>query len=459
MADGKPAGKIKRNWLQRRIDNYVSLRDMAVAFWPALLIIVVTVAVAYHFVQPAPPKELVVAVGSEDGAYYAFAKRYHDILERNGITLKLHKTSGSIENLKELSDENSDVDTAFVQGGISTAEDNPDVESIGSLFYEPTWVFYRSAGTIDRLVQLRGKRIAVGPENSGTRVLATALLAANGIRPGDVVVSDLSGRKAIKALQRGAVDAVFLVAAAQAWAVRDALQDSRIKLMDFTEAEAYTRQFPYLSQVTLPHGAIDLGRDVPARDVHLIATHANLVTRWDLHPTLIGLLAAAATEVHGGAGLFEREGEFPSTKNQDFPINAEAARYYKSGPSFLQRYLPFWVAILIDRLVVLLVPVIIVAIPVIRLLPPLYKWRINSRIYRNYGEVRMLEDEIERNPLPEKIQAYLDRLDGIERRVNRLSVPLAFNNSLYTLRQHIDYVRTRIAVLGAGGPQKGGGHA
>lgn len=451
--------KTKRNWFQRRVDNYVSLRDMAVASWPALLIIGITIAIAYHFVQPAPPRELVMAAGSEDGAYYGFAKRYRTILARNDINLVLRKTSGSVENLKELSDENSDVDVAFVQGGIGTAEGNPNAESIGSLFYEPVWVFYRSARTLDRLTQLRGKRIAVGPENSGTRLLAVALLSANGIRSNDVVLSDLSGRKATKALQQGAVDVVLFVAAAQAWAVRDALRDPRIRLMDFTRAEAYTRQFPYLSEVLLPQGAIDLSRDIPARDVHLLATHANLVTRWDLHPTLIGLLAAAATEVHGSAGLFEREGEFPSTKNQDYPVNDVAARYYKSGPSFLQRFLPFWIAILADRLIVLLVPLIAISIPLVRLLPPLYKWRINSRIYRNYGEVRMLEDEIERNPLPDKIRNYLERLDNIERRVHRLSVPLAFNNQLFTLRQHIDYVRTRIAALGTRAPQKESGHA
>jgi TRAP transporter TAXI family solute receptor len=456
---GNNKDNTQRNWLQRRFDNYISLRDIAVASWPALLIIGVTLAVAYHFVQPAPPKELVLAAGSEDGAYYGFAKRYRTILARDDINLVLRKTPGSIENLTSLSDDNSDVDVAFVQGGIGTADDNPDVESIGSLFYEPVWVFYRSVRTLDRLTQLRGKRIAVGPDNSGTRVLAMALLAANGIHVDDVKLSDLSGRKATQALQQGNVDVIFFVAAAEAWSVRDALRDSRIKLMDFTRAQAYTRQFPYLSEVMLPRGAIDLGRDIPAQDVHLLATTANLLTRWDLHPTLIGLLAAAATEVHGNAGLFQREGDFPSTKNQDDPVNTEAARYYKSGPSYLQRFLPFWAAILVDRTIVLLLPLIVISIPLVRLLPSLYKWRVNSRIYRNYGELRMLEDEIERDPLPEKTQGYLDRLDNIERRVNRLSVPLAFNNPLYTLRQHIDYVRTRIAVLGVSEQQGETNHA
>jgi len=445
---GNNQDKMQRNWLQRRIDNYVSLRDMAVASWPVLLIIGVTLAVAYHFVQPAPPKELILAAGSEDGAYYGFAKRYRAILARDDINLVVRKTPGSIENLTSLSDENSDIDIAFVEGGIGTADDNPDVESIGSLFYEPVWVFYHSAKTLDRLTQLRGKHVAVGPKNSGTRMLALALLAANGVHAGDVKLSDLSGRKATQALQQGSVDVVFFVAAAEAWSVRDALRDPHIKLMNFTRAQAYTRRFSYLSEVVLPRGAVDLGRDIPAQDVHLLAATANLLTRWDLHPTLIGLLAAAATEVHGNAGLFQRDGDFPSTKNQDYPVNAEAARYYKSGPSFLQRFLPFWAAIMVDRSIVLLLPLIVISIPLMRLLPSLYKWRINSRIYRNYGELRMLEDEIERDPLPEKIQNYLDRLDNIEQRVNRLSIPLAFNNPLYTLRQHIDYVRTRIAVLG-----------
>ena len=455
---GNNQGTTQRNWLRRCFNDLISLRDMAIASWPALLIIGVTLAVAYHFVQPAPPKELILAAGSEDGAYYEFAKRYRTILARDGINLVVRKTPGSIENLKSLSDENSDIDIAFVEGGIGTADDNPDVESIGSLFYEPVWVFYHSAKTLDRLTQLRGKRIAVGPENSGTRVISMALLAANGIHASDVKLSDLSGRKATQALQQGSIDVVFFVAAAEAWSVRDALQDPRIKLMNFSRAQAYTRRFSYLSEVVLPQGAIDLVRDIPAQDVHLLAATTNLLTRWDLHPTLIGLLAAAAIEVHGNAGLFQREGDFPSTKNQDYPVNAEAARYYKSGPSFLQRFLPFWAAILVDRLIVLVLPLIVISIPLVRLLPSVYKWRINSRIYRNYGELRMLEDEIERDPSSEKIQSYLDRLDHIERRVNHLSIPLAFNNPLYTLRQHIDFVRTRIAML-SGEQQIGAHHA
>ncbi|HUO43731.1 MAG TPA: TAXI family TRAP transporter solute-binding subunit [Burkholderiales bacterium] len=450
--------KWRQSWLRRRSINYVSLRDMAVASWPVLLIVAATLLIAWHFVQPAPPTELIMAAGSEDGAYYGFAKRYREILARDGVNLVLRKTPGSIENLRSLNDENSDIDAAFVQGGIGTADDNPNVESIGSLFYEPVWVFYRSARPLDRLTELRGMRIAVGPENSGTRILAIALLAANGIRVSDVALSDLSGRKATQALQQRAVDAVFFVAAAEAWSVRDALRDSHIKLMNFTRAQAYTRRFSYLSEVVLPRGAIDLARDIPAQDVHLLATTANLLTRWDLHPTLVGLLAAAATEVHGDAGLFQREGDFPSTRHQDYPVNAEAARYYKSGPSFLQRYLPYRVAILIDRLIVLVLPLVVISIPLVRLLPPLYRWRVNSRIYRNYGELRMLEDEIERSPLPEKFPAYIERLDQIEQRVNRLSVPLAFNNALYTLRQHIDYVRTRIAILGTRGQQQEESH-
>jgi hypothetical protein len=198
--------------------------------------------------------------------------------------------------------------------------------------------------------------------------------------------------------------------------------------------------------------------------MRLLATTATLVVHDDLHPALVNLLAAAAVEVHGAGGLFERHGDFPSTKGADFPVSRDAERYYKSGAPSLQRFLPFWAAVFVDRMVMLFLPVIALMIPLLRVLPPLYQWRVSSCVYRYYGRLRFLEDEVERNLDRSKVGEYLAQLDEIESQINHLSIPLAFNNLAYTLRQHIYLVRTRIGRLGdpqtqGAAPERGGASA
>lgn len=425
----------------------ISVRDMLFAWWPAFVIVAIGFAVAFQFVKPAPPRNVVIVTGAEDGAYFAFAKRYGEVLERNDIELVIRSTSGSVENYHLLRDKNSDVDFGFVQGGIGEAADAPDLVSLGSMYYEPVWVFHRLGTRIDRLTQLKGRRFAIGPPGSGTRRLAAALLVASGILIPHGPAADLTGEAAVKALQQGRVDAVILVASPMSNAVNTLLHDRRVQLVNFSYAEAYTRHFPQLSAIVLPKGGIDLKLNIPPRDVHLVATTANLVTREDLHPAIAGLLAAAATEIHGAPGLFQRAHDFPSVREVAFPMNHDAARYYKSGPPFLQRYLPFWAANFVDRMIVLLVPIIALAIPMIRLLPTLYNWRIRSRIYRQYGELKFLENEVIDQPSAGKAGEYLSRLGKIEERVNQMRIPLAFHEQMYTLRSHIDLVRAHIGRL------------
>ena len=425
----------------------ISLRDMLIAWWPAFLVVAAGFVVAFQFVKPEPPASVVIVTGAEDGAYHAYAKQYREVLARNDVALEIRSSAGSVENYRLLKDEESGVDIGFVQGGVGDAEEAPDLVSLGGMYYEPVWVFYRSAATLDRLTQLKGRRIAIGPAGSGTRRLATALLAANGIPIPKGALSDLSGDAAAKALQQGRIDVAIFVASPRSQAVNTLLRDQRVRLMSYSRAEAYARHFPHLFAIVLPKGGIDLRQDIPPHDVHLVATTANLVVRDDLHPAIVGLLAAAATEVHGVPGLFQRKGEFPSTKDVDFPMSPEAEHYYKSGPPFLQRFLPFWAANFVDRMIVLLVPIIALLIPLVRLLPSLYNWRVRSRIYRNYGELKFLEEEVANQPQAEKIAGYLARLDKIEDRVNHLPIPLAFHEQMYTLRGHIDLVRARIGKL------------
>ena len=425
----------------------LSLRDMFMAWWPALLVVAIGFAVAWQFVEPAPPRSVVMVTGAEDGAYFAFAKQYGEVLARNDIELEIRSTSGSVENYHLLKAEDSDVDFGFVHGGIGKAEDAPDLLSLGGMYYEPVWVFHRLGTRIERLTQLKGRRIAIGPLGSGTRRLAASLLVASGVPIPHGPVADLTGDAAVRALQEGRADVVVLVASPQSRAVNALLRDRRVQLVSFSHAEAYTRHFPHLAAIVLPKGGIDLKLDIPPQDVRLVATTADLVVRDDLHPAVVGLLAEAAAEVHGRPGLFQRAHEFPSSLDVDFPMSADAARYYKSGAPFLQRYLPFWAANFVDRMIVLLVPIIALVIPLFRLLPALYHWRIRSRIYRQYGELKFLEDEVINQPAADKVRDYLARLDSIEDRVNKLRIPLAYHEQMYTLRGHIDLVRAYIARL------------
>lgn len=443
------AEPVKRRMFRLPQGGSISIRDMLLAWWPALLVVAAGFAVTSMFVQPAPPARVVIATGAEDGAYYYFAGRYADVFERYGIKLDVRTTSGSVENFSLLSEEDSEIDVAFIQGGIASAEEGPDLESLGSMYYEPIWIFTRG-GEISKLTQLKGRRIAIGPEGSGTRRLAKQLLIANDIDEPKTKESLLTGDAAAKALREGRIDAAILVASPRSKAVQNLLRTGGIHLANLSQADAYPKHFPHLSSVVLPRGSIDLVLDIPPRDVHLAATTANLVVRDDLHPAIVNLLALAAHEVHSAPGLFNAKDKFPATKDVDFPMNADAERYYKSGPPFLQRYLPFWAANFVDRMIVFLVPLIALVLPLARVLPALYQWRIRSRIYRNYGELKFLEAEVAQSSDRSKTREYYERLDRIEDRVNMMRIPLANHEQLYTLRGHIDLVRARIAKLSAG---------
>jgi TRAP transporter TAXI family solute receptor len=432
----------------------LSLRDLFATAWWIFLIVGIGFFIAFQFVQPAPPKKIVITTGSDAGAYYAYAGRYANILARNGVTLEVRTSAGSLQNIERL--ENDEAQVGFVQGGVIEPKGNPDEEdrdsqlvSLGSVFFEPVWVFYRGDHgdrRFDRLTDLKGKRIAIGQEGSGVRQLAQQLLSANDIKPGDHLLP-LSGLKAAEELQQGRIDAAFIIAAENAPVVQVLLRSPGVKVMSFAQAEAYQRRFPFLTKLTLPQGVADLVRDYPPHDVTLLAPTANLVVRDDLHPALQSLLLQAATEVHGRAGFFQRAGEFPVYKDRLLPLSPEAARYFKSGPPFLQRYLPFWLAVLIDRLMVLLIPIFALMIPLLKVAPAIYTWRVRTKVFRCYGELKYLEEDLRLRFEPARLAEYRARLDALDDEARGLRVPLAFADLVYTLREHVNLVREALKKL------------
>ncbi|CAB3783273.1 TAXI family TRAP transporter solute-binding subunit [Paraburkholderia fynbosensis] len=423
----------------------ISWRDLAVSFGPLALLVVVAIWAAVRLIQPAPPSTLTITTGPEGSTFWNAAQKYKTILARNRITVNVLASEGSLQNLKRLSDPQANVDVGFVQGGVAPGAVNKNLMSLGSVAYVPLAIFYHGPPVM-WLSEFKGQRLAVGAEGSGTRELALALLKANGIVPGAATkLLPLSGDAAADALISGKVDAAFLAGDSAQPAVMGKLyRTPNVRFYDFTQAEAYTRRFPFLTQLKMPMGSFDLGKNLPAASISIVAPTAELVARDSLHPALSDLLIEAAREVHGGASIMQRAGEFPAPIAHDFPISDDAARYYKSGKSFLYRTLPFWVASLADRLLVIVVPLVVLLVPALRVVPGLYAWRVKSRIYRWYGSLIA----IERSALSEHSAAerasLIERLDAIEESVNGLKMPLAYADQFYVLREHIGFVRQRL---------------
>jgi TRAP transporter TAXI family solute receptor len=418
-------------------------RDLLLIAGPSGLLVIGAFALTLLLMRPAPPNEIALATGTADGTYHAIGMQYRDILEREGVRVRLVPTSGAVDNLRRLGARQDGVDVAFVQAGIASQLGASGIVSLGSLYYEPLWLFHRGNERSTRLASLRGKMIAVGAPNSGVGALATMLLRDNGMDGTPTTLLPISGRPAANLLLSGSIDAAFFMADSRAPLIQELLRADGIRLMSFERADAYVRQHPFLTRLTLPEGALDLELNIPARETSMLGATANLLVRETLHPALAYLLLRAASEVHAKPTLFSTLRQFPAPSDAEVPLSPEASRYYRSGPPFLQRYLPYWAANLTDRLLVLLVPALAVLFPVMKLLPYLYRWRVSSRIYRWYAKLKELELELDERRSQEQLKAMLDRLDDIEEAVNRIDTPLAYSENLYIFRQHIDLVRQR----------------
>ena len=413
-------------------------------FAPAIIVTLIGFLVAWQFVNPAPPRTIVIATGQKDGAYFQFAERYRELLAAEGIELQIRETAGSIENIRLLEDPHSDVDLAFVQGGVGAQAESDSIVSLASLYFEPLWVFYRGDQIINRLTGFSQKRMSIGAEGSGTRAVALTLLKDNHLDAASDYLLSMGNREGQEALMGGNIDAAFFVASPRSKLVQNLLRDKAINLMSFQRASAYTRRHHYLSQVTLPEGVIDLKVNIPPSDTALLAASANLVANDDFHPALVSLLLQIAAQVHGGGDLFEKPGEFPNARNLEFKLDDDAARYFKHGPPVLQRYLSFWTANLIDRLKIMMVPLVTLLIPLFKIMPPAYRWRVRKKIYRWYRELQALDIDHPERESDENRQSLLTRLETIEEEVRKVDVPLSYADELYDLRLHIGLVRSKL---------------
>lgn len=433
--------------------NRRSLGDILLIFAPALLITVIGFVIAFQFVEPEPPRHITMATGPAEGAYYRLALRYQEILAREGIKLELLETAGSEENLQLLQQPDTPVELAFFQGGAGLKQQPDGIESIGSVFFEPIWLFWRDNAP-DQLAPLHGKRIAAGEQGSGTREAMQYLFKANGLDSSEVEAVALSGSEATRALLDGEVDVAAFVSVYDNAYIHELLLADGIALMHFDRGEAYQRRFRFLSRVSLPRGFASLERDLPRADVPLIAMVANLVIRDSLHPALIALVSSAAKEIHSPGDVFSRPHQFPSVDNVVLPLNEDARRYITKGPPLLQRYLPFWLAIAIDRLTVLLIPLVTLLYPLFKVLPPTYRWRIRKRIYRYYRALLDIDAILSNDPDDQQVERCRKRLKAIAGELNTLSVPISYADNLYNLKMHLKLVSARLEQWASNIPEQ-----
>lgn len=430
----------------------LSLRDLAVSIGPFALLTLALLAFTYWWLDPNPPKRVVLATGPAQSAYDEFGKRYATALARYGITVELLPTEGSSANLELLRSGQADI--GFVQGGSADFgyDEEESIVSLGSLFVEPLWLFYREDAaqrlkqkpTIANLSELQGGRVNVGTPGSGVPRLFATLLDVNRIDRQKMQLSELEQTPATVAFLDGELDALVFASAPESLMVQMLLQSPGVHLLDFAQSEAYSRRFAYLTPVVMPQGVVDLSRNVPAQDVRLVASTTSLLAGAKTHPAILQLFAQTATDLHGGGGWFSRAREYPSLEHSEVPLSPEAVRAIKNGPPFLQRYLPFWLANLVERMWLAMGLILALALPLSRVVPPLYAFRIRSRVFRWYAQLRSIEQRSQENDGPLQLSELLEQLDALEEKVEQVVVPLSYTDELYALRNNIALVRQKL---------------
>jgi len=429
----------------------LSIRDLVASLGPVVFLVIGLLVAAYWWLDPQPPRHVTLATGPAGSAYAEFGKRYAQALAAEGITVELRPTDGSSTNLQLLRSGGADV--AFVRGGSAdaVADEAAGLTSLGSLFYEPLWIFYRSdvarridrkTGVLSSVAQLKGLRVNVDKPGSGVPEIVDRMLRANHLDGSAVQLSNLEPAPATEALRAGLLDAIVLESAPQSPLIQQLLRAPDIQLMEIGQADAYTRRFSFFSTVTLPRGVIDMARDLPPADVSMLAATTSLLSRDETHPALRQLFAQSAQTLHSDAGWFNRARDFPNTRTSELPVSPEGDRAINGTPPFWQRYLPFWASNLVERMWLVLGGLLVLMLPLSRVVPPLYQFRVRSRVFRWYARLRDIEQRVDTGEGDR--QALVEELDALDRVVNKVAVPLSYADELYALRNNIHAVRNRL---------------
>ena len=426
---------------------------LGITRWHALRVLAATLCVGglvwlgMAYLIPAPPSRIVIGTSPIGEHYHNLGTRYQGILAASDIKVELRATNGAKENLSLLSHPNSGIQIAFMQGGISNGRLAPDVMSLGRIDYQIFWLFYPTGETLTDLAQLRGKRIGLGAEGSGDRAVCEKILAVAGITYDNTALVTVAPENVINNLDGGGIDAVFRTFSPDSPVLEALLRGPQYRLMNFSEAEALTRIFPYLVRLVLPRGAIDLARKMPVSDTALVATTNVLLARKDIHPAVIDLLAQTTLQAHSTPGLFRKVGEFPTETDPEYPMSQGARDFYRNGPSFLNRYLPFWMTNYAQRFLAVLVAVIAIVVPVFNYAPKLFLWLIRDRVRRLYRRLRLVDKALLSPPNSAQIEALNAELENIARAAN--IVPMHSSELFFELRAHIDRTRRHLASADA----------
>jgi TRAP-type uncharacterized transport system substrate-binding protein len=432
--------RILMNFIRKNIYNPIAV---AITF----LILVAMLFATLWVLVPPPPRSIELATGFPTGLYQQFGEKLQSELAEQGVSMKLRTTGGTGDNLALLSDQYSGVDFAMVQGGVADLSKYPDFISIAGVFYEPVWVWYRESsfptesGRLGLLSQLKGKRVSIGNEGSGTLSLTSQLLAASGLSLSDIRAEKLKPLDALEKFKKGELDAVFLVSAAEAPLVKKFYETPGIRLMNFEQAEAYVHLFPFLSKVTVPRGVVSIAYDLPRQDIQVLAATATLVGKSDISPALVTLLLGATYDVLKTYSYLQKPGEFPSGTGLDFPLHVDAEIYLKDGPSFLHRHLPFWTAVWIGRFAKIVIPLLVILIPLFTYIPAAKNLLLRLKLSQVYEELKVIERHASNPDLKEK---NLKDLENIERRVGNIKVSMLDAKELYDLKGHVGDVRNRL---------------
>lgn len=429
----------------------LAIRDLIASAGPVVFLVIGLLVAAYWWLDPQPPRHVTLATGPAGSAYAEFGKRYATALKANGIEVELKATDGSDDNLRLLREGGADV--GFVRGGSAdpVADEAAGLSSLGSLFYEPLWIFYRvdAAHRVDRktdrlvsLTQLKDLRVNVDKPGSGVPEIMDRMFRANHMEPQSLQLSNLEQTPATEALQGGLLDAIVLASAPQSPLVQRLLRAPDIRLMDFGQSDAYSRRFAFLQAVSLPRGVVDLAADLPPADVSMLAATTSLLAREQTHPALRQLFAQAAQSMHSDAGWFNHARDFPNTRTSELPVSPEGDRAINGTPPFWQRYLPFWASNLVERMWLVLGGLLVLMLPLSRVVPPLYQFRVRRRVFRWYARLREVEAKVDAGQ--GERDALVKELDELDRRVNKVAVPLSYAEELYALRNNIYAVRRRL---------------